>query len=127
MTALKILVVDDDADARELIAAILRECGADVTIAVSVTAALDIVVAAKPDVILADLGMPGEDGYDLIRRLRALGPGLRDIPAVAITAYVSVEDRDRALAAGYGMHLAKPVEPAELARAVAQVTRGMRG
>jgi two-component system CheB/CheR fusion protein len=80
-----------------------------------------MLATTEQDVVLADLGMPTEDGYDLIRHMRALGRGRAQIPAGAITAYASPEDRERAIAAGYDIHLAKPVEPANLVHAVAKL------
>jgi PAS domain S-box-containing protein len=110
-----ILVVDDEADARELSANVLSHYGAVVETAASVAHALERLDALKPDVVIADLGMPGEDGFSLIRRLRAResGRGRRTI-VVAVTAYVSVQDRDQVLAAGFDAHVGKPFDPHEL-------------
>jgi signal transduction histidine kinase len=121
LDGLRVLLVDDEADARDLLTAILERCGAVVHATASVAKALEEVRHRKPDVILADLGMPGQNGYDFIRRLRLLGEGFQQIPTVAITAYASADDRQRVLDAGFQMHLAKPVEPLELARTVAHV------
>jgi len=117
---LRVLVVDDEADARELMRAILVECGAEVALAASVQAALKALDGASFDVLVSDIAMPDEDGYDLIRQIRALDAehGGR-IPALALTAYARIDDRDAALSAGYQQHAAKPIEPAELAAAVA--------
>lgn len=119
---LKILVVDDEADARELIAAVLEQMGAKVTFAGSVVEALAAVDKELPDLLLSDIGMPGEDGYALIRKFRAL-PHAAHIPAAALTAYARAEDRRKALDAGYMMHIPKPVEPAELISVIASLTR----
>ncbi|AKT36146.1 hybrid sensor histidine kinase/response regulator [Chondromyces crocatus] len=112
---LRVLVVDDEPDARDLIAAVLGESGVNVTCASSASEALARLQALRPDILVSDIGMPGEDGYTLIERVRALPPdrGGRT-PAVALTAYARMEDRTRALLSGYNMHLTKPVEPTEL-------------
>ena len=122
MRGLRVLVVDDEEDAREVVSALLHELGAVVETAASAREALPVVRAWLPNVILADVGMPDEDGYAFIRQVRSLAPqdgGLT--PAVALTAYGSPEDRRRALAAGYQIHVAKPAMPRELAAAIAGV------
>jgi CheY-like chemotaxis protein len=112
--------VDDEADARELIRAILAQCGAEVTIAATVRAALEALDQAPFDVLVSDIAMPDENGYDLIRNVRAREAKRGgQIPALAVTAYARIEDRAQAIAAGYQQHAAKPIEPAELAAAVA--------
>jgi len=118
-----VLVVDDEPDARELIAEVLEQCNAAVSSAASVREALAEVERARPDVVLSDIGMPGEDGYDLIRELRAREKeaGGR-LPALAVTAFASPQDRERALTAGYDVHLPKPVDPPELVEMVAKLT-----
>ena len=115
-----ILVVDDEADVRELLRTILAQCGARVTVAASVREALETLAQATFDVLVSDVRMPEEDGYALLRKVRALDAerGGR-IPALALTAYSRIEDREAALSAGYQQHAAKPIEPAELAAAVA--------
>jgi len=115
LDGLRALVVDDDADGREAIAVMLTGAGAEVSTAASVRSALTSVDHWLPDVVVSDIGLPGEDGYVFIEQLRILGAkrGL-SIPAVALTAYAGSEERARALAAGYLEHLAKPVEPAHL-------------
>jgi PAS domain S-box-containing protein len=121
-----VLMVDDEPDTRELLRAGLGQCGADVTVAGSVAEALDAMRSSAPDLLISDIGMPEEDGYELIRRVRALPEesGGR-IPAIALTAYARVEDRMQALRAGYQMHVPKPVEMAELvAVAASLVQRG---
>jgi CheY-like chemotaxis protein len=122
LDGLKLLVVDDEADTRELLRTTLSECGAQVEVASSVNAAFAVVAAGPPDLIISDIGMPGEDGYDLIRRLRSMPlEGGGKVPAIALTAYARVEDRLKALRAGFQMHVPKPVELAELVTVVAIV------
>jgi PAS domain S-box-containing protein len=122
-TGLKVLVVDDDPDGRDLIARILRECAADVALADSATEALKMFAEFKPDVLVSDIGMPGVDGYELMRRVRGLGPQNRGtIPAAALTALARPEDRTRALLAGFQTHIAKPVDAVELIAAVAALS-----
>ena len=119
-----VLVVDDEADARDLMEMVLSEYGAIVTAVDSAAAALAEIDRRVPDVLLSDVGMPREDGYDLIRRLRSR-PAERGggIPAIAVTAYASASDRESALATGYEAHVAKPFEPEALAQAVAMLCR----
>jgi CheY-like chemotaxis protein len=109
-----ILVVEDNADARNLLHAILRRAGATVETAENVSAALRILAGHRPDLIVSDIEMPGEDGYSFIRKVRAQESPYRRVPAIALTAYTRSVDRVRALAAGFQMHMAKPIEPAEL-------------
>jgi two-component system CheB/CheR fusion protein len=120
LEGIRVLVVDDEADARELMRAVLVEAGASVTVAATARAALEALDGGAFDVLVSDIAMPGQDGYDLIRMVRALDPerGGRT-PALALTAYARVEDRAGAIAAGYQEHAAKPIEPAELAAVVA--------
>jgi CheY-like chemotaxis protein len=113
-----ILVVEDDNDARDLIATTLRYAGAQVTTAPSANAALEWLESSAPDLIVSDIAMPDGTGYDLVKQLRAT-PRLSRIPAIALTAYGRVEDRDRALNAGFNYHIVKPVEPLHLVHAVA--------
>ncbi|HEV8640240.1 MAG TPA: response regulator [Methylomirabilota bacterium] len=121
------LLVEDDADTRELLTTLLQRCGARVTAVGSASEALMTIALTQPDVLVSDIAMPGEDGYALIRKIR-----LRDadqgrwLPAVALTAYARDEDRARALAAGYQRHLTKPVDPAALARTVAVLSGRVR-
>jgi CheY-like chemotaxis protein len=119
-----VLVVDDDRDARELIDHVLTEHGARVLSAASATDALPLVAYHRPDVLVSDIGMPAVDGYELLRRVRALGAdhGGR-IPAIALTAFARPEDRTRALRSGFLTHVAKPVGAAELVAAVGAVVR----
>ena len=122
LSGLRVLVVDDESDTRELLAAILTQCEAEVQSAASAVEALDRLSEWMPDVLISDIGMPEMNGYSFIKQVRALkaDQGGR-IPAVALTAYASVEDRVRALAAGYQIHVPKPVEPAELATVIASL------
>ncbi|MDQ3805555.1 MAG: PAS domain S-box protein [Acidobacteriota bacterium] len=124
LSGLTVLVVDDEPDALDLIRVVLEQGGARVTTVGDAAGALAAFEAGRPDVLVADIGMPGEDGYQLIRRVRALGleRGGR-VPAIALTAYARVEDRMQALRAGYQMHVPKPVELAELAAIVASLAR----
>jgi CheY-like chemotaxis protein len=119
-----VLVVDDESDARDLTAIRLQQYGAEVVTAATAEAAMEILAQQQPlpDMIVSDIAMPGEDGYSLIRRVRALDPeqGGR-IPAIAVTAYSQTKDRLRALAAGFQMHMIKPVKAAELANAIISV------
>lgn len=112
----KILVVDDDEDARTMLSRVLREQGAIVHEATSVALALDNVGTWRPHLIISDIGMPQQDGYDLIRLLRANGFESKNLPAIALTAFARGEDRERALQAGFQVHLTKPVDPGELIR-----------
>lgn len=115
----RVLIVDDDPDAREVVAAILRHYGASVIVATSVSTALVALRREQVDVLVADLGMPIEDGYDLIRHVRSSEiDKIARMPAAALTAYTTEEDRDRVLAAGFQFHLAKPVDPAVLVATV---------
>lgn len=122
LAGVRVLVVDDEADTRELMASVLAEGEATVATAASAAEALALLQELRPDVLVSDIGMPGEDGYSLIRRVRALAPeaGGRT-PAVALTAYARAEDRTRAMAAGFNVHVAKPIEPAELMVTVASL------
>jgi PAS domain S-box-containing protein len=122
LAGVTVLAVDDEADARDLIRRILEECGARVLLAASAAEALDLVPRERPDMIVSDIGMPGEDGYQLIREVRALPPDVGGrTPAAALTAFARAEDRTRALRAGYQTHVAKPVEPMELTAVVASL------
>ena len=116
-----VLLVDDDPDARVLMRAMLERHGAIVEDAGSAADALALAARARPDVVVSDIGMPGEDGYTFIRRLRRLYADRR-LGAIAVTAYASLGDRSRALDAGYDFHLTKPVDPAALVRTVAALS-----
>jgi PAS domain S-box-containing protein len=122
LDGLRLLVVDDEEDALALVTEVLVAHGADVHSVASAREALERVASLRPDVIVSDIGMPGEDGYSLIRKIRAL-PAERGgrTPAVALTAYARAEDAQRAFAAGFQLHVAKPVEPVKLAHVVANL------
>ena len=120
---LRILVVDDESDARELLTTVLGEYGAEVIAVATAGEALDAIKQLQPDVLVSDIGMPKEDGYALIRKVRALDAKLGgQIPAIALTAYARAEDQTQALLAGFQQHIPKPVDPAELAVVVASLT-----
>lgn len=124
LDGLRVLLVDDEADAREALAGILRQHGAAVRMAGSAAEAIAVLQHDAFDVLLADIAMPGADGYDLIRYIRGLPDGPRArLPAVAVTAFTSDLDRQRALDAGYQVHLSKPIDPAALVTAIAVVAR----
>ncbi len=123
LTAVRVLVVDDEEDARELLETALRQYGAEVATAANVRDALAEIDRQAPDVLVSDIGMPNEDGFSLIRRLRSRAGAAGSIPAVAITAYASPRDRSATEAAGFQAHVAKPFEPAEVARLVARLGR----
>ncbi|WP_223632976.1 response regulator [Corallococcus sp. EGB] len=123
LKGLQVLVVDDEADALELLSVVLESRGAQVHTASSAREALEKHQLHRPHVILSDIGMPGEDGYSFIRRLRALPLEQGgQTPAVALTAFARMEDRTRALLAGFQMHVPKPIEPAELIIVLASLT-----
>ena len=108
----KVLVVDDEADSRDLVMTILTRCGSDVRCSESAAEAMRAFQEWQPDVLVSDIGLPNEDGYSLIRKLRKLkSKRAKKIPAVALTAYATDEDRSQALAAGFQIHVAKPIEP----------------
>ena len=125
LAGVHILAVDDDADARTLLARLLSIRGATVRLAGSAEEALELLNRQRPHVLVSDIGMPGTDGYELIRQVRQLSPeaGGRT-PAVALTAFVRSEDRRRALLAGYQRHLPKPVRVSELIAAIARLAAG---
>ena len=122
LAGLTVLVVDDQPDARELILRVLEDCSALVITAGSAEEAVPLVEFRRPDVLITDIGMPGADGYELLRRVRELGPtrGGR-VPAIALTAFARSEDRTRALRSGFMVHVSKPVDPSELVATVAAV------
>jgi len=115
-------VVDDDSDTCDMIRAVLEQCGGVVHTATDAEAALDAFSDWKPDVLISDIGLPEVDGYELLRRIREYEKRAGGkVPAVALTAFARIEDRVKALAAGYQMHVAKPVEPGELLTIVASL------
>ena len=141
LQGVRLLLVEDDDDSRNLLSLILARDGAEVLAASSSNEALDLFVQKTPDVVISDIGMAGEDGYELLRKLRSLPvqgslldahsslapdasgqqPSVAPIPAIALTGYATNKDRDRALSAGYQLHLAKPVEPEELVAAIVKL------
>jgi CheY-like chemotaxis protein len=124
LSAVRVLIVDDDQDTLELVRIVLSSAGAVVRVAHASSETLRQVAEWKPDLLLSDITMPEEDGYTVIGRLRALPAELGgDTPAVALTAMAGDEDRARALAAGFQLHIAKPLEPGALLRAVTELTR----
>jgi PAS domain S-box-containing protein len=122
LSGVDVLVVDDDRDARELMARILTECHASVRIAASAREGFDAFRAARPDILISDLGMPDNDGFELLAWVRALGREHGgNVPAIALTAFARSEDRLRALEAGFSAHISKPVEASELIAAMAGI------
>jgi signal transduction histidine kinase/DNA-binding response OmpR family regulator len=120
LKGLRILVVDDEADSRDLVTAILTRCGGKVRCCESAAEALKTFREWKPDLLVSDIGMPNEDGYELIKKLRKLRlKRAKEIPVVALTAYATDDDRERTLSAGFQMHVAKPIEPEALVRSIA--------
>jgi PAS domain S-box-containing protein len=126
LQGVRILVIDDEKDSRELIREVLAGCEAEVVAAANAAEGLEMLKTRSPDVMISDIGMPGKDGYQLIREIRQLPASAGGkIPAIALTAFASSEDRTRAMMAGYQMHLSKPVEPHELVATVAAFTQWM--
>jgi CheY-like chemotaxis protein/anti-sigma regulatory factor (Ser/Thr protein kinase) len=122
ISGLKVLVVDDDSDTCDMIRAVLEQCGGLVMTAVDAESALDAFHSWNPAVLISDIGLPEVDGYELVRRIRENEKSIGiKTPAVALTAFARIEDRVKALAAGYQMHVAKPVEPGELLTIVASL------
>jgi signal transduction histidine kinase len=118
LSGLRVLVVDDEQDARDLTTRLLAQFGAEVVSASGAAEALAIIADGRPHVLVSDIGMPDRDGYSLIREVRAM-PDVSDIPAIALTAYARPEERHKALAAGFQLHISKPLNPLELASAIA--------
>jgi PAS domain S-box-containing protein len=121
LDGVRVLVVEDADDARDLLVAVLEEQGATVTAVESVAAAREAIARAAPDLLVSDIGMRGEDGYTLIREIRRRVDAVRTVPCVALTAYAGAEDRRRALREGYDVHVAKPVDPGELVAIVVEL------
>lgn len=126
LQGLRLLVVDDEPDARELIALLLEQHGAKVMRVHSAKAAMEVLSCTTPDLMICDIGMPHEDGYAFMSQLRALGLPAARVPAIAVTAYARLEDRHKALNAGYQMHVPKPIDATELVAGVVRLVRGRR-
>jgi PAS domain S-box-containing protein len=127
LNGVHVLAVDDEEDALGLLRVVLETAGASVTTASSALAALEVIQTRTPDVVVADIGMPEIDGFELIKRIRALpNSDASNVPAAALTAFARSEDRTKALQSGFEMHLAKPVDPGELVASVATLVRRKR-
>jgi CheY-like chemotaxis protein len=126
LEGIKVLVVDDEPDARDLLDFILQKAGATVELAASTGEALELLHISQPEILVADIGMPGEDGYELIRRVRASPQAFALLPAMALTAYARAEERAQAFSAGFQSHMTKPVEPAELIATIARMLEEAR-
>ncbi len=124
LQGVRVLVVDDDRDARQMVCRVLREFHAEVTDTENVPQALQAVKDFQPHVLVSDIGMPNLDGYDLIREVRRLGHTPEELPAIAVTAFVRSQDRERILADGYQVHLGKPIAPTELVSTIAALVTG---
>jgi len=124
LTGISVLVVDDDADAMQLVKHMLEQCGATVTTCASAAECLKCLPEGRPDVLITDIGMPDMDGYALIKQIRALSPEQGgQTPTIALTAFARSEDRRRAMMSGFDIHVSKPVEPDELVAVVARLAR----
>jgi len=119
LPGLLVLVVDDEADVREFLSAVLLNAQAEVRTAASVKEALTAIAQWQPHLIVSDIAMPEEDGYSLVRQMQLGGV---NIPAIALTAYAGAEERARSLQAGFQLHLSKPIKPGELVEAIASLT-----
>ncbi|WP_374586436.1 ATP-binding protein [Pseudoduganella sp.] len=125
---LKVLLVDDEADARDLIGRILRECNCEVQAAANALEALALARSGQYDLLLSDIGMPDVDGFELLARIRAMGPARGgSLPAIALTAFARPEDRLRALESGFLDHVPKPIEPSELIATIGRVVMASQG
>ena len=124
LSGIRVLVVDDARDSREIAAELLRRCGADTTVAGSVEEALGLVAGERPDLVLADIEMPEQDGYELLKRIRSLPSAAGgSTPVAAVTAYASEQDRAKALASGFTTHISKPFDPMGLVALAARYAR----
>jgi CheY-like chemotaxis protein len=121
-----VLVVDDEPDSNDVVSTLLGSAGAEVRVAASVAQALDVLSRWLPDLVVCDIGMPGEDGYALVAEMRRRGDELARIPMIALTAYATRDDRVRILAAGFQMHVTKPIDPLEVVTGIANVARSVR-
>jgi CheY-like chemotaxis protein len=125
LDGVRVLVVDDESDSRDVMAQALEDCGAHVTRADNARDALDILENSEVDVLLADVAMPNQDGYELIRKIRASTAGrIAAIPAAAVTAHARDDERRLALSAGFHLHVSKPIEIGQLTRTVQDLVRG---
>jgi CheY-like chemotaxis protein len=120
----RVLIVDDHEDTVEFLSTALIEYGAEVKVATSVPEALDVLAQLRPHVLVSDLSMPGEDGFSLMQRIRARQTDSWWLTAIALTAHARAQDRERALAAGFQMYLAKPIEPARLGYVIEALMNG---
>jgi CheY-like chemotaxis protein len=118
LEGVRVLLIEDEPDTREMLSLTLESSGAEVAAVESAQEALNDLEVFAPDVLLSDIGLPFESGYELIRKVRALSSEVRNVPAVALTAFATEKDRQRALSAGFQIHLAKPVEPDALVEAI---------
>ncbi len=125
LDGVRALVVDDEPDSNDVVSMLLGSSGAEVRVAASVSQALDVLSHWLPDLVVCDLGMPGQDGYALLAEMRRRGDDLARIPVIALTAYATRDDRVRILAAGFQMHLTKPIDPMEVVTGVANVARSV--
>ncbi|HUK35474.1 MAG TPA: ATP-binding protein, partial [Vicinamibacterales bacterium] len=124
LAGFSVVLVEDHNDSRELFAQALKNAGAAVISFTATEEALRALESVRPSILVADIGLPGEDGYSLIRRVRAHStPVVRNVPAIAVTAYATVPDRDEALALGYQRHLSKPIDPLQLIETIHDVLR----
>jgi len=124
LEGMRILIVDDDPDACAVLRRILEEQKADVETAPSAARALEKIRVRPPDLLISDIGMPGQDGYQLITAVRGLEGHARTVPAIAVTAFAAPQDRVTALQAGYNMHVAKPINATELVTVIARLKPG---
>lgn len=124
LAGLKVLVVDDDPDSRDLVAFLLEEYGIEVIVVASALEVLKTLASVQPDILLCDIGMPDMDGYMLMRQIRGLAPEQGgQIPAIALTAYAGESNQQQALKAGFQWHLAKPVEPMDVIAVIVELTK----
>ena len=123
LSGLRVLLLDDEKDALDLLAEILASCGSVTTCVQSAGEALQALADGNFDVLISDIGLRGDDGYSFIRRVRALGAPKGAIAAAALTAYATREDRRKALLSGFQTHIAKPIDPAEFVAVIANLAR----
>jgi CheY-like chemotaxis protein len=123
LLGIRLLIVEDEPDARELLKIMLEQCGAELKATESAKEALQEIEEWKPDLMISDIEMPGEDGYSLIQKVRSSETRPQRLPAIALTAHARAEDRMRALRAGYDAHVAKPVEATELVAVIESLAR----